>query len=91
MEFDLATANDWVTDGYIFSRLLRKGTVFVVVVFWSLSFSSYASFSSRSEFLLFPNTNCLKFWNAIMTTVTLSSDCLYKLFLSTDSTARPHC
>ena len=47
--------------------------------------------SSLSEFLLLPKTYRLKFWKAIMTTVTLSRDYLYREFLSTLSTARPHC
>ena len=43
-----------------------------------------------SECLDFPNIALLKDANAIITTVTLSKDCLYKEFFRTDSTASPH-
>lgn len=46
---------------------------------------------SDDECLLLPNTCLLKFWKAIMTTVTLSRDCLYREFLRMLSTARPDC
>lgn len=58
---------------------------------WVSAFWPSWLWSSRSEFFPWPKTFLLKFWNAIITTVTLSSDCLYKLFFSTLSTARPHC
>lgn len=71
-------------------ELIVSWAEWIELDWWEAVFEAFlAPAGDLSECLLLPNTTLLKFWNAIITTVTLSNDYLYKLFLSMLSTASP--